>query len=183
MDVEVAVVGAGVVGSAVALDLARRGASVALLEAEAAPGLAASGTNSGILHTGFDSTPGELETRLILRSAEIRDSVTDDLAIPVMRCGAMLRPRDAEGRATVVRLAENARSNGVYARVDGVDGSLHGARRVGDRPRGPHPGAGLGRGAARVPVWTRWRGRGHQRTGGTRAPRARGRAAARAAWR
>ena len=67
MDAEIAVVGAGVVGSATALELARRGASVALLEAEPHPGLQASGTNSGILHTGFDSIPGELETELILR--------------------------------------------------------------------------------------------------------------------
>ena len=68
-DVEVAVIGAGVVGCAVALALARRGVAVALLEAEAEPGLGASGTNSGILHTGFDSAPGELETELILASA------------------------------------------------------------------------------------------------------------------
>ena len=67
MDVELTVIGAGVVGCATALALARRGASVALLEAEPEPGLAASGTNSGILHTGFDSVPGELETELILR--------------------------------------------------------------------------------------------------------------------
>ena len=65
---DVAVVGAGVVGCATTLALARRGVSVALLEAETAPGLAASGTNSGIVHTGFDSAPGELETELILRS-------------------------------------------------------------------------------------------------------------------
>ena len=122
-DVEVAVVGAGVVGCATALELRRRGASVALLEAEPAPGLAASGTNSGILHTGFDSTPGELETELILRSAEIRDPVLDGLGVPVLRCGAVLRPSDAEGRATVARLAERAERNGVYARVD-EDGSL-----------------------------------------------------------
>ena len=32
-----------------------------MLEAEPEPGLAASGTNSGIVHTGFDSTPGELD--------------------------------------------------------------------------------------------------------------------------
>jgi glycerol-3-phosphate dehydrogenase len=61
---DVAVNGAGVVGSAAALALARRGASVTLLEAEGAPGLAASGIKSGILHTGFDSAPGELETEL-----------------------------------------------------------------------------------------------------------------------
>src|SRR2546423_5399775 len=89
-DAEVAVVGAGVVGAATALALARRGASVALLEAEPEPGLAASGTNSGILHTGFDSVPGELETELILRSAALRDSVLAALGVPVLRCGALV---------------------------------------------------------------------------------------------
>src|SRR3954453_19997174 len=89
-DPDVAVVGAGVVGSAVALALARRGAAVALLEAEAEPGLAASGTNSGILHTGFDSVPGELETELILRAAALRDPVLEALRVPVLRCGALV---------------------------------------------------------------------------------------------
>src|SRR5256714_9200548 len=110
-DAEVAIVGAGVVGSAVALALARRGVSVALLEAEAEPGLAASGTNSGILHTGFDSPPGELETELILRSAALRDAVLGTLGVPVLRCGALLRPRAVEG------LAANARLNGVETRI------------------------------------------------------------------
>ncbi len=97
MDAEVGVIGAGVVGAAVALTLARRGVRVTVLEAEEEPALAASGTNSGILHTGFDSTPGELETRLILRSAELRKPVLDALGIPVLRCGAILRPGDEEG--------------------------------------------------------------------------------------
>jgi glycerol-3-phosphate dehydrogenase len=90
VDAEVAIVGAGVVGSATALAVARRGASVALLEAEPAPGLAASGSNSGILHTGFDSPPGELETKLILRSAQLRDPLLDALGVPVLRCGAVV---------------------------------------------------------------------------------------------
>ena len=77
MDAEVAIVGAGVVGCARRWALARRGVAVAVLEAEAEAGLAASGTNSGILHTGFDSVPGELETELILRSAELRDPVLE----------------------------------------------------------------------------------------------------------
>src|ERR671924_359134 len=86
-DFDAAVVGAGVVGSAAALALARRGASVALLEAAPEPGLAASGTNSGILHTGFDSAPGELETELILRSSALREPVLHALGVPVLRCG------------------------------------------------------------------------------------------------
>jgi glycerol-3-phosphate dehydrogenase len=119
----VAVVGAGVVGSAVALALARRGAAVQLLEAEAEPGLAASGTNSGVLHTGFDSTLGELETELILRAAELRGPVLDALGVPVRRCGAEMRPRDETGREAVAALADNARHNGVAVEL-GNDGVL-----------------------------------------------------------
>ncbi len=84
----IAVVGGGVVGCAVALALARRGVDVVLLEAHGALGLEASGTNSGILHTGFDSVPGELETRLIRRSTVLRDEALDALGVPVLRCGA-----------------------------------------------------------------------------------------------
>jgi glycerol-3-phosphate dehydrogenase len=114
-DVEVAIIGAGVVGCAVALALARRGVSVAVLEAEGEPALGASGTNSGILHTGFDSTPGALETELILRSAELREPVLEELAVPVVRCGAMMRARNAAERDAVGALATNAALNGVPA--------------------------------------------------------------------
>jgi glycerol-3-phosphate dehydrogenase len=122
VDAEVTVVGAGVVGSAVALALARRGGAVVVLEAEPEPGLGASGTNSGIVHTGFDSPPGELETELILRSARLRDPVLEALGLPVLRCGALLRPLEDSQRETVAALADNARANGVVTvlRQDGA---------------------------------------------------------------
>jgi glycerol-3-phosphate dehydrogenase len=88
---DVAVIGGGVVGAAVTLALARRGVRPTLLEAHDSLAGAASGTNSGILHTGFDSPPGELETELILRSAALRDDVVATLGIPVRRCGALVR--------------------------------------------------------------------------------------------
>ena len=122
VDAEVAVIGAGVVGSATALALARRGASVVLLEAEREPGLGASGTNSGILHTGFDSPPRELETELILRSATLRDPLLAALDLPVLRCGALLRPLEDGDRARVAAIADNAGTNGVAVtlREDGA---------------------------------------------------------------
>jgi glycerol-3-phosphate dehydrogenase len=113
MQADIAVIGAGVVGSATALELSRRGASVALLEAEPLPGLQASGTNSGILHTGFDSIPGELETELILRAGEFRDSVLEALGVPVVRCGALMRPVGEGDAAAIAHLTENALQNGV----------------------------------------------------------------------
>jgi glycerol-3-phosphate dehydrogenase len=110
---ELVVIGAGVVGGAVALVLTRRGASVTLLESESEPGLGASGTNSGILHTGFDSQPGELETELILASARLRDRVVERLGVPILRCGAVMLTRDRRGREAVEALVVGARRNGV----------------------------------------------------------------------
>jgi glycerol-3-phosphate dehydrogenase len=120
--VDVAIVGGGVVGVAVAYGLARRGVSVVVLEARDELALEASGTNSGILHAAFDSAPAELETRLIVRSAALRDAVLDELGVPVLRCGAILAPRDEREARTVAALAEGGRANGVEVtlRDDGV---------------------------------------------------------------
>jgi glycerol-3-phosphate dehydrogenase len=121
-DVAVTVIGAGVVGCAVALSLARRGVAVALLEADPEPALGASATNSGIVHTGFDSTPGELETELILASGALRDPLLDALGVPVLRCGALMRPLEDSQRAAIAALAAGARRNGVQVmlRDDGA---------------------------------------------------------------
>lgn len=121
-DTPVAVIGGGVVGAAVAYTLARRGVPSVLLEAEDELAMGASGTNSGILHTGFDSKPGELETELILRAAELRPPVLEELRIPARRYGALLIPRDEAEKAIVARVAEGARANGVEValRADGV---------------------------------------------------------------
>jgi glycerol-3-phosphate dehydrogenase len=123
MDAEVVVIGAGVVGAAVGLALARRGASVVVLEAEPEPALGASGTNSGILHTGFDSPPGELETELILRAAALREPVLGALGLPVLRCGGLLRPLDDSQREAVAALGANAERNAVKAELRD-DGAL-----------------------------------------------------------
>ena len=122
-DVDVAVIGGGVVGCAVSLALARRGVAVALFEAEPDIALAASGTNSGILHTGFDSGAGELETELILASSRARDPLLRALGIPVLRCGALLRPLEDSQRAAVAAVPAVARGNGVRV-VERDDGAL-----------------------------------------------------------
>ena len=119
----VAVIGGGVVGCAVAHALARREVPALVLEAEPELALGASGANSGILHTGFDSVPGELETALILRSAVLREELLDELGVGVLRCGARLTPTDEDERAAVARLAARARGNGVEAQL-GDDGAL-----------------------------------------------------------
>ncbi len=119
----VAVIGGGVVGCAVAHALACRGVGAILLEAERELATGASAANSGILHTGFDSHPGELETRLILRAAQMREGLLQELGLAVWRCGARLSPRDDAEAEAVAALAANARANGVPVEPGG-EGSL-----------------------------------------------------------
>lgn len=120
----VAVIGGGIVGTAVLHTLAHRGIAAVLLEAEADLAYQASGTNSGVLHTGFDSAPGQLETALILRAATIRSAILDALAIPVFRCGAELVPHTASDHDTIRDLAANAATNGVETVIRESDGAL-----------------------------------------------------------
>src|SRR5690606_34007672 len=94
------------------------------LEADTDLAYSASGTNSGILHTGFDSTPGNLETELILRSAAIRPDVLKSLGIPVIEAGAVLTPRDEGDHETIRALASNAARNGVEVSIRVSDGAL-----------------------------------------------------------
>jgi glycerol-3-phosphate dehydrogenase len=120
----VAVIGGGVTGTAILHTLAHRGVDVLLLEADSDLAYAASGTNSGILHTGFDSAPGELETELILRSAAIRPAVLAALGVPVLHTGAELVPHRDGDSDTIAALAANAAANGVEVRIRESDGAL-----------------------------------------------------------
>lgn len=119
----VCVIGGGITGVSVLLALARRGVDALLLEAEPELALAASGTNSGVLHTGFDSPPGALETRVLLRSTELREEVLEALEVPVLRCGALMRPDDETEQAAVAELEARAARNGVPVERQ-PDGSL-----------------------------------------------------------
>src|SRR3954464_10635628 len=62
---DVVVIGAGIVGSAIARKLSGYRRSVALLDARDDVGEGTSKANTAILHTGFDAKPGTLESRLL----------------------------------------------------------------------------------------------------------------------
>jgi glycerol-3-phosphate dehydrogenase len=121
-DVAVSVIGGGVVGAAVTRALAARGVDAILLEAEPDLALGASGTNSGVLHTGFDSTPGDLETEMLLGSLAARERTLADLDVPVLRCGATLEPRSEDDHETISAIAATASANAVEVsrRPDGA---------------------------------------------------------------
>jgi len=118
---DVAVIGAGIVGCAVARELAGTGLAVALLEARGDIGDVTSKANTAILHTGFDAVPGSLEARLVRRGYELLAAYAVDAGIPVERTGALLVAWNDEELAALPGLAAKAAANG-YDRSEIVDG-------------------------------------------------------------
>src|SRR4029453_8545894 len=87
---DVAIIGAGVVGAAIARELSRYELSCALIEGGADVGAGTSKANTAIWHTGFDAKPGTLESRLLRRSYALLDNYLEDAGIAVERLGALL---------------------------------------------------------------------------------------------
>ncbi len=109
---DVVVVGAGVVGCAVARELSRLELSVALLEARNDVGAGTSKANTAILHTGFDATPGSVESRLVARGYQLLREYAPAVGVSVEQTGAVLVAWDDEQAANLPRLAEKAAANG-----------------------------------------------------------------------
>ena len=131
---DLAVVGGGVVGAAVARLLSRHAVRVALVEANVDVGAATSKANTAILHTGFDATPGSIEARLVARGYELLRAYAPGAGISVEETGAVLVAWDDEQAATLPALAAKARANG-YDAVEVIDAAT---------VRGLEPHLGLG---------------------------------------
>ncbi len=110
---DVAVVGAGVVGCAVARRLALEGARVVVVEKASDILDGASKGNSGILHTGFDAPPGSLEQRCIAAGYREYLEIRERLNLPLLACGALVLAWNEEEEARLPALMEQARANGV----------------------------------------------------------------------
>jgi len=139
---DVVVIGAGVVGTAIARALSLHELSVALLEAGSDVGAGTSKANTAILHTGFDAKPGTLEARLVARGHALLGAYASTAQIAVERTGALLVAWTDEQYDRLPALAEQAAVNG-YDRCGLVSRSDLYARE-------PHLGAG-GLGALAVP--------------------------------
>jgi glycerol-3-phosphate dehydrogenase len=111
---DVAVIGAGIVGSAIARSLAATSQSVVLLEARSDVGDGTSKANTAILHTGFDATPGTLESRLVARGHRLLSDYAAATGIPVERTGAVLVAWTDEELAALPALLHKAERNGYH---------------------------------------------------------------------
>lgn len=136
---DVIVVGAGIVGCAIARALAGTPLSVTLIEARDDVGDGTSKANTALLHTGFDATPGTLESRLVARGYTLLSDYATQTGIPVEHTGALLVAWTDEERDALPGLKDKAERNG-YTACEIVDAAQV-YRRVPDL--GPGALAGL----------------------------------------
>lgn len=88
---DIVIIGGGIVGIGVFNRLTLNGyTNVVLVEKSSQILTGASCGNSGILHTGFDTRPGTLESKLVKRGYELYHLLSNDIPLPIQKIGAHL---------------------------------------------------------------------------------------------
>lgn len=111
--VDAVVVGAGVVGLAVARALARAGREVVVLEAESAIGTHTSSRNSEVIHAGIYYPRGSLKARACVEGKERLYEYCVARGLPHSRCGKLIVATEQSQLAELQRLQAQAHANGV----------------------------------------------------------------------
>jgi (S)-2-hydroxyglutarate dehydrogenase len=128
------IIGGGIVGLATALELSRLrpGASLVLLDKEAALAVHQTGHNSGVIHAGIYYKPGSLKADLCRRGAAATKAFCEQHAIPFETPGKLVVATDEAELPRMAALERNARQNGIEIEVLDADA----LRRLEHRVRG-----------------------------------------------
>ena len=111
--VDCVVVGAGVVGLAVARALALRGREVLVLEAESAIGTGISSRNSEVIHAGIYYPTGSLKARLCVQGQRMLYGYCAERGLPHQRCGKLVVATSVAQQVQLKAIAERASANGL----------------------------------------------------------------------
>ncbi|WP_166356319.1 L-2-hydroxyglutarate oxidase [Phytoactinopolyspora limicola] len=110
-----AVIGAGIVGAAVARALTQRhpGCQVTILEKETGPAEHQSGRNSGVVHAGLYYQPGSAKARLVRRGIRMLQQYCQERDLPYVECGKVLIARNERDLDRLKDIEARATANGV----------------------------------------------------------------------
>jgi L-2-hydroxyglutarate oxidase LhgO len=111
--VDAVVIGAGVIGLAVARQLAAMGREVLILEAEDAFGTGISARNSEVIHAGIYYAAGSHKAQLCVAGRKKLYAYCTERGIAHRRCGKLIVATDETQTAELAKIAERARINGV----------------------------------------------------------------------
>ncbi len=110
---DVAIIGAGVIGSAIARELSRYQVNACVIEKEEDVCNGTSKANSAIIHAGFDAVPGTMKAKVNAKGNAMMDEIAKELDIPFKRNGSLVvctKDQDPKGLEV---LLERGKANGV----------------------------------------------------------------------
>ncbi len=110
---DVLVIGAGVIGCAIARELAKYKIETVLLDKETDVGSGVSKGNSGVLHTGLYYPKGSLKAKLCVEGRLMFPELCKQLEVPYELCGKHVIARNEEERKDLERLKAVGEENGV----------------------------------------------------------------------
>src|SRR5215469_10144971 len=111
--VDCVVIGAGVVGLAIARALAKRGRETLVLEAENAIGTGTSSRNSEVIHAGIYYTPGSAKATLCVAGKHLLYAYCEERGVDHRRCGKLIVAADQEQVRALEKIEATAGANGV----------------------------------------------------------------------
>lgn len=104
---DIAIIGGGVVGCAIARELSKYKLKLCLLERGEDVALGASKGNSGIVHGGYAAKYGTLKGRLCVKGNELFEKLNEELSFGYRRPGALVVGFDEQDEKTIKGLYEN----------------------------------------------------------------------------
>ncbi|MGW6443563.1 L-2-hydroxyglutarate oxidase [Lentzea sp. NPDC055074] len=114
---QVVVVGGGIVGLAVARELAARGDGVTVLEKERRWGAHQTGHNSNVVHAGLYYKPGSLKARMSVAGNASMIAFAREHGVPHEVCGKLVVATSPDELPRLNDLAARAEANGVPAKL------------------------------------------------------------------
>lgn len=110
---DIIILGAGVIGCAVARELSKYSAKILVLEKNEDVCSGTSKANSGIVHSGYDAHNGTLKARFNVEGNRMMGDVCDELDVPFDRIGSLTICTDEQNIPDLEALKERGEKNGV----------------------------------------------------------------------
>lgn len=110
---DVAVVGGGVIGAAVARELSKLRLSICLLEKDSDVATGTSKANSGIIHAGYSAQADTLKAELNVKANPLFDRLCSDLKVPFERKGSLVVGFNEEDREDLLKKKREGESRGI----------------------------------------------------------------------
>ena len=112
-EVNILIIGGGVVGCAIAAELSKRWQDVFVVERFPRVGMATSTRNSGVIHSGIYYSPGSLKARHCLHGNPLTFAFCEEHTVPHRRTGKLVVAAEAREEAALEALYKRGQENGV----------------------------------------------------------------------